>query len=93
MIITLIHVIIINILLLSKAVIPILLPLDGIVDTPRADEIFCLYTAQNFTAATLVGFGRRKDTVECGQLQISNASGATVASHHTGSILNNCNAI
>ena len=73
------HVIIINILLLSKVVIPILLPFL---------DVFCLYTAQNFTAATLVGFGRRKDTVECGQLKISNASGATAASHRTGSILN-----
>ena len=62
--------------------------IDGIVDIPRADEIFCLYTAQNFTAATLVGFGLRKDTVECGQLEISNASGVTAASHRTGSILN-----
>ena len=87
------HVIIINILLLSKVVIPILLALEGVVDILRADEIFCLYTAQNFTAATLVGFGRSKYAVECGQLQISNASGATVASHRTGSVLNNCNAI
>ena len=53
--------------------------MDGVVDIALADRFFCLYTAQNFTAVTLVGFGRGKDSAECGHLQISNPSVATVA--------------
>ena len=49
------------------------------VDSLLADNFFCLYTTHNFTAVTLVGFGRRPDTAECGHRQISNSSVATVA--------------
>ena len=49
------------------------------VDSLLADNLFCLYTTHNFTAVTLVGFGRRPDTAECGHRQISNLSVATVA--------------
>ena len=44
-----------------------------------ADRFFCLYTAQNFTAVTLVGFGSGQDSTECGHLQTSNSNVATVA--------------
>ena len=54
------------------------------VDSLLADNFFCLYTTHNFTAVTLVGFGRGPDTAECGHCQISNLS---ACSHPAGWVL------